>query len=119
MAKSLSRSFKALNEHLFHSGIPATGEMQYNLVVPGVVEVADFKLGYDMNRFRVVTVMRCVDEAAATHVEGETRRVPSVSAVNRNGSFVMACTFMPPDTILEGRVTAAFMAFQGALRTTT
>jgi ABC-type uncharacterized transport system auxiliary subunit len=116
---NLSPSFRLFNSHLFRSGIPATGEMQYNLVLPGVKEVAAFKLGYDVNRLRVVTVMIAEDEAAAARIEQETRAVPQVLSVHRNGNLVMACTFSSADPIVERRVTAAFQAFQPALRTTT
>jgi hypothetical protein len=115
----LSRSFEAFNSHLFRSGIPATGEMQHNLILPGVKEVAAFKLGYDVNRVRLVTVMIAEDEAAAQRIEQETRAVPQVMSVHRNGNLVMACTFAQPDPIVERRVVAAFAAFQPALRTTT
>ena len=120
MLKSdLSPPFEALIAHLFRSGVTAIGEMQRALVLPDVREVAAFRLGFDQNRFHLVTVTLSDDEAAAARVEEETRRVPQVSGVNRNGPFVMACTFNPADPILEQRFTAAFMSFQAALRTTT
>jgi hypothetical protein len=116
---TLSRTFRAFHSHLFRLGIPATGEMQGNLILPGVKEVAAFKLGYDVERPRIVTVMIAQDEDAAARVEGETRAIPQVSSVHRNVNLVMACTFSSPDPIVERRVTAAFLAFQPALRTTT
>ena len=111
--------FVELNAHLFRSGIPATGEMQHSLVLKGVSEVAAFRLGFDVNRFHVVTVMRCEDDTEAARVEAETRAIPNVSGVNRNGAFVMACTFRPADALMERRFTAAFLSYQAALRTTT
>ncbi len=115
----LSPPFARLDEHLFRSGVTATGSMQPALVLDGVTEVAAFQLGFDMRRRYLVTVMLCDDDAAAVRVEAETRNVPQASAVARNGKYVMACTFSPANAILERRFAAAFMAFQSALRTTT
>ena len=115
----LSPAFADLNEHFFRSGITAIGEMQHALVIKGVREVAAYRLGFDTSRLYVVTVMLGEDEEAAARVEAETRAVPQASGVIRNGPFVMACTFQPSNQILEGRVAAAFMAYQPGLRTTT
>src|SRR5271154_307019 len=114
----LTPSFPALNAHPFRSGIPAIGQMQHSIVLNNVREVAAFQLGFDVNRFWVVTVTLSDDDEAAARVEAETRAVPQVSGVSRNGPFVMACTFSPADPIVERRFTAAFMSFQPALRTT-
>jgi hypothetical protein len=115
----LSPPFAALNAHFFRNGITAVGQMQRDLVLKDAAQVAAFRLGFDPGLFYVVTVMLSDDEEAATRVEVDTRAVPQVSTVARNGCLVMACTFRPANSILEQRVTAAFKAYQPDLRTTT
>ena len=109
---NLSPAFEALNEHIFRSGIPTVCEMRKNMMMGDVAEVAAFRLGFDPNRLHVVTVMRCEDGGGAIRLEAQAKTLPEVSGVNRNGTYVMTCSFTPPDPIVEQRFTKAFLAFR-------
>lgn len=108
---ALSPPFDALSAHLYKNGLAALGEMQ-QITVANVKEMASFRLGFDPAKFQIVTITLSPDENAAATVEAEAKNAPQFTQVCRNGCFVMACTFSPPDPELEKRFAAAFGSFK-------
>ena len=79
--------------------------------INNIEALALYSFGVSTNETRVVTVARCASEELADVVESEMTGAPQYSNVQKQGRYVMACTFLPPDESLEEKFAAAFREF--------
>jgi len=62
----------------------------------------------------VVTLAACESQDLAVRVEEEMLGAPQYTGVQRNGPYVIGCTFMPPNPELQSQVGASFSSFASA-----
>ena len=106
-----SPQLESLNNHLWNNGVRASLSV-VNEQVDHCQAVGHLRLGLNPSKFQVVTVTFSESVAEATLAEEAALSAPQYTAVQRNGKFVMACTFQPPDAELEKRVSTVFLSYR-------
>lgn len=113
-ASPMPKHFNDLSNYFWGKGLRASITLQ-DVQVNHVESVAALKFGLNPSKFLVVTILKSTTPEQAALAEVEAFGAPQFSGVRRNGTLVMACTFVPPDLDLEARVTGAFMEYENGI----
>jgi hypothetical protein len=112
-ASVLPKPIQDFSNYLWGQGLHAGVSLQ-NVKVNHAECLAYLQFGLDPSKFRVVTLTHSSSADLAELVEKEALTAPQFTAVRRNGTLVMACTFTPPDPDLEARLVSAFTRYGGS-----
>lgn len=112
-APVLPKPIQDFSNYLWGQGLHASVSLQ-DVKVNHAECLVYLQFGLDPSKFRVVSLTHSSTPDLAELVEKEAMAAPQFTAVRRNGTLVMACTFTPPDPDLEAQLVSAFSRYGGA-----
>ena len=110
-SKNGKTALEDLVAHLERNGIK--GAIHYlPPITADVLATVTIKLDTDGQGMKMVGILHCKDEAAATRNYEEALKNPVSTGTTRNGVFVLSCTFVPPDPKRATEVQEVFRSYK-------